>query len=40
MGDRVGELVWKSVIDQIETGVGRQIAIVEDKTDGTLSRHG
>ena len=40
MRDRVGEGVRKSVLDQIETGVMRQIAIVEDKTDEPLSWHG
>jgi hypothetical protein len=39
MRDRVGERVWKSVVDQIETGVVRQIAIVKDKTDEPLSWH-
>ena len=39
MRDRVGERVRKSVVDQIETGVVRQIAIVEDKTDEPLSWH-
>jgi hypothetical protein len=40
MGDWVGEGVRKSVPDQVKTGVVREIAIVEDKTDEPLSRHG
>jgi hypothetical protein len=39
MRDRVGKRVWKSVLDQIETGVVCQIAIVKDKTDEPLSWH-
>jgi hypothetical protein len=40
MRDRLGKWVGKSVLDQIETGVVRQIAIVEDKTGEPLSGHG
>jgi hypothetical protein len=37
---RFGERVRKSVVDQIETGVVRQVAIVEDETDEPLPWHG
>jgi hypothetical protein len=37
---RLGERVRESIVDQIETGVVRQIAIVEDETDEPLTWHG
>ena len=40
MRDWFGERVEAAVRDQIETGVMRQVAIVEDKTDETVSWHG
>jgi hypothetical protein len=36
---RFGERVRESIVDQIETGVVRQIAIVENETDEPLSWH-
>jgi hypothetical protein len=39
MGNRFGEGVWAAVLDQTETGVMGQIAVVKDKTDETVSCH-
>jgi hypothetical protein len=40
MRDWFGERIETAVCDQIETGVVRQVAIVEDETDEPLPWHG
>ena len=40
MRDWFGEGVRNSILDQIETGVMREIAVIEDKTDEPVSWHG
>jgi hypothetical protein len=41
MDDRLGEGEWDAVLDQVEAGVVRQVAVVEHEPDAALlRRHG
>jgi hypothetical protein len=40
MRDRFGEGIRTAILDQIETSVMREIAVIEDKTDETVPWHG
>jgi len=35
---RIGERIWAAQVDEGETGVVGEIAVVEDKTDWTIGR--
>jgi hypothetical protein len=39
MSDRFGKGIRVAILDQVKTGVMGQIAVVEDKTDETVSWH-